>query len=413
MRCRFASLTGISLLVQPPAKPAGRTSARPRLFNHQDLYYAPVFFINGSIKGTDLFYRHTTKSFVPLNERWVEYLISLSETAEGKGVPISERINTRRQMNLQAIVSPPDVMTARKFASAAWDEIKSAALTELPSESILRKFIVQDGGFSAIRKLASAAKENPEFAKALFLGSSAENYMPELEPPAAPEPVPVLTLHFHPHKNANVKSATAEQLHQGYVFEDHRPKEALNEVIYEAGERNLWSVTEPGVYQVLTADSSMREMLCAYHRHLLPGGHYLPCSQPLAEAMLPFSIIDLGDHKTKDLDLIHHDTPATRVLGKFERDLAHTDGQATPEAGKMYRLLNLKTKSLSECFYVESVDKKDLGQTQVKLQNRWHDHADTLTINPDYDGMDARAKVLGRVLRVGRGQVGDEIRGRL
>ena len=366
--------------------------ARPRLFNNQDLYYAPVFFINGSIKGTDLFYRHTTKSFVPLNERWVEYLISLSETTEGKGMPISERINTRCQMNLQAIVSPPDVMT-RKYASAAWEEIKSAALTDLPPESILRKFIVQDGGFSAIKKIAAAAKENPEFAQALFLGSSAENYMPELELPTAPEPVPLLTLHFNPHKNANVKSATAEQLHQGYVFEDHRPKEALNEVIYEAGERNLRSVTEPGVYQVLTLDGSMREMLCAYHKHLLPGGHY-NSSQPLGEAMLPFSIIDLSDHKTKDLDLIH-DT-ATRVLGKFERDLANTDGSPTPEAGKMYRILNLKSKSLSECFYVESVDQKELGQAQVKLQNRWHDHADTLTLNPNYDGCDPRAKVLGR-----------------
>jgi hypothetical protein len=45
--------------------------------------------------------------------------IWLSETSEGKGVPISERINTRRQMNLQAIVSPPDTMMARKYASAA------------------------------------------------------------------------------------------------------------------------------------------------------------------------------------------------------------------------------------------------------------------------------------------------------
>jgi hypothetical protein len=86
---------------------------------NKDLYYAPVFFINGNIKGTDLFYRHTTKSFVPATESWVEYLISLSETSEGKGVPISERINTRRQMNLQAIVSPPDTMMARKYASTA------------------------------------------------------------------------------------------------------------------------------------------------------------------------------------------------------------------------------------------------------------------------------------------------------
>ena len=359
--------------------------------------YAPVFFINGAIKGTDLFYRHTTKSFVPLNERWVEYLISLSESSEGKGVPISERINTRRQLNLQAVVSPPDVMMARKYASAAWAEIKSAALTELPKESILRKFIVQDGGFSAIQKIANAAKENPEFAQALFLASSAENYMPELEPPAAPEPpTPVLTLHLQPHKNAHVKSATTQELSQGYVFEDQRPKAALNEVIYEAAERNLRSVTEPGIYSVLTFDGTQREMLCAYHKHLLPGGHYLTGSQPLAEAMLPFSLIDLGDHQTKDLDLLHHDLPATQVLGKFERDLAATDGQAVPAAGQMYRVLNLKTRSLSECFYVDSVDQKELGQTQVKLQNRWHDHADTLTLNPDYDGCDLRAKVLGK-----------------
>jgi len=230
---------------------------------NQDLYYAPVFFINGSIKGTDLFYRHTTKSFVPLNERWVEYLISLSETSEGRGVPISERTNTRRQLNLQAVVSPPDTMMARKYASAAWDEIKSAALTDLPQESILRKFITHDGGFGAITKIANAARENPDFAQALFTSSKPENYMPDLESYQAPAPEPMLTLHRNLLNNANVKSASTEDLNKGYVFEDNRPKEALNEVIYEASERNLRSVTEPGVYQMLVADGAMHEMLCA------------------------------------------------------------------------------------------------------------------------------------------------------
>src|SRR5271157_4445816 len=162
-------------------------------------------------------------------------------------------------------------MLARKYASAAWEEIKSAALTELPEESILRKFIVQDGGCNAIAKIASAARENPGFAQALFRASSAENYMPVLEPLKQPEPPePVLTLHTNLLKNASVKSASTEELNQGHVFEDRRPKAALNEVIYETGERNLRSVTEPGIYQVLTADGTMHEMLCAYHRHLLP-----------------------------------------------------------------------------------------------------------------------------------------------
>ena len=344
---------------------------------NKDLYYAPVFFINGAIKGTDLFYRHTTKSFVPLNERWVEYLISLSETSEGKGVPISERINTRRQLNLQAVVSPPDVMTARKYASAAWAEIKDAALTELPKESILRRFITQDGGFGAINKIASAAKNDPDFAQALFLASDPSNYMPELEPYHEPELDDLLVLH------RNVKAAS-----KGYMFEDKRPESALNDVIYEAGERSLRSVSEPGIYQVLTADGTSREMLCAYHRHLIPK----PSHHLMPESILPFALVDLSDHKTMDLDLCQ---PATKVLGKFERDITKDDGITTPAAGQMYRVYNCKSKSLSECFYVESVDDKDLGLKQVQLQNKWHDHAETVTLNPDYDGCDPSQKVLG------------------
>jgi hypothetical protein len=57
---------------------------------------------------------------------------------------------------------------------------------------------------------------------------------------------------------------------------------------------------------VLTADGSMREMLCACHRRLInPGeGHGYgcvtpACSVPLAEAMLPFSIVDLGEPFSK------------------------------------------------------------------------------------------------------------------
>ena len=53
---------------------------------NEELLYAPVFFINGSIKGTDLLYRHQTKKFVPLTNDWCQYLISLSPYEEGKGV---------------------------------------------------------------------------------------------------------------------------------------------------------------------------------------------------------------------------------------------------------------------------------------------------------------------------------------
>lgn len=365
-----------------------------------------MFFINGAIKGTDLFYRHTTKSFVPLNERWVEYLISLSETSEGKGVPISERINTRRQLNLQSVVNPPDVMTGRKYASvevidpaelkalaaSAWESMKQAAVAAMapfaPPESILRKFITQDGGFNAIQKIAAAAKNDINFAQALFLGSTAENYMPELEPvKSASTPPAVLTLHLGVPKNPNVKSAAAADLDKGYVFEDNREKSALNEYVIESLDRTLRSVTEPGIYEVLTNDGSFREMLCAYHRHVIDTDYNNP-------AMLPFALIDLGDHKTKDLDLC---TPAVKVLGKFVRDIKADDGAASPESGKMYRIYNLHTRSLSEPIYVDKAEKKDLGLTQVTVQSGWADKTTTWTLNPDYDKADFRSKVVGGV----------------
>lgn len=42
---------------------------------NNDLIYAPVFFLNGQIKGQELLYRVKQKMFVPLNEEWVTYLI--------------------------------------------------------------------------------------------------------------------------------------------------------------------------------------------------------------------------------------------------------------------------------------------------------------------------------------------------
>lgn len=381
---------------------------------NKDLYYAPVFFINGAIKGTDLFYRHTTKSFVPCTESWIEYLISLSETSEGRGVPISERINTRRQLNLQSIVQPPDAMMVRKHASAdisdedvklckqAWEELAAIMPVDLPTESILRKFIVQDGGFNALTKIANTCKNNFEFTQALFHSSRPENYCPEIEPYKAPEPpTPVLTLHQDILKNANVKSASATDLHKGYMFEDNRPKEATSDGVFEPVSKDLQSVTQPGIYQVLTADGGTREMICAYHHKLFPHDHlatafgYNPiCSEKTQT--LPVVLIDTGDHKSKCVDLL----PTLRsdhVMGKFEKDIdASTVGETTPSAGKLYRVYNAKAKSLSDHWYVKKVTDQDLGIKEVELV-RCSNQAEPviITLNPDYPDYDPISKVFG------------------
>lgn len=43
------------------------------------LIYAPVFFLHGEIKGTDLLYRHDVKKFVPHSKEWIELLLKMDD----------------------------------------------------------------------------------------------------------------------------------------------------------------------------------------------------------------------------------------------------------------------------------------------------------------------------------------------
>lgn len=57
---------------------------------NDNLIFAPVFFINGEIKGP-LLYRCDTKTFIPANKDWSSYLIESLERTEGKGRSRSRR----------------------------------------------------------------------------------------------------------------------------------------------------------------------------------------------------------------------------------------------------------------------------------------------------------------------------------
>ena len=83
------------------------------------LYYAPVFFVNGKIKGTELFYREDTKTFVNATPEWAEYLISLGEPEEGDPVDRKLYDTSPKQMDISDIAfSPSSGRGFRKRASS-------------------------------------------------------------------------------------------------------------------------------------------------------------------------------------------------------------------------------------------------------------------------------------------------------
>lgn len=56
----------------------------------KSLLFAPVFFLNGEIKGP-LLYRTDTKTFVPATKEWASYLVSSLERGDGVSSPKSDR----------------------------------------------------------------------------------------------------------------------------------------------------------------------------------------------------------------------------------------------------------------------------------------------------------------------------------
>jgi hypothetical protein len=75
---------------------------------NDQIMYAPVFFLNGDIKGTDLLYRQETKTFVPLNEEWVSYLTEKNSYEPGIPVDRKEFTRANNHVRLEDIAYPPN-----------------------------------------------------------------------------------------------------------------------------------------------------------------------------------------------------------------------------------------------------------------------------------------------------------------
>jgi hypothetical protein len=84
---------------------------------NDQILYVPVFFLNGDIKGTDLLYRQETKSFVPLNDEWVTFLVEKNNY--DPGVPIDRKEFTRanNHVRLEDIAYPPNYKRDKRAAA--------------------------------------------------------------------------------------------------------------------------------------------------------------------------------------------------------------------------------------------------------------------------------------------------------
>jgi hypothetical protein len=90
----------------------------------EELIYAPAFFVNGAIKGTDLLYRHKNKTFVPLTNDWATYLVGTQQTKSGKS--ISKGQGSSDGLDVKKLIMPPDYASGGVTKTASYNMFAEA-----------------------------------------------------------------------------------------------------------------------------------------------------------------------------------------------------------------------------------------------------------------------------------------------
>lgn len=367
----------------------------------KDLYYAPAFFINGEIKGTDLLYSVRLKLFYPMNPDWANFILKNAQQESGTPEDRDTITKTPKTLNLREIAHPP---FNTKAASVAWNEIKSTvyqkeiedqanrvkqANFKTPKSSGLLSKFIQDVGNSALVKLANAVQDDDEFANNLFVLLDEEDYAPTLPQKQAStyDNKPLIVAHVG-RFNPNSKIATTEQIEETYSIEDNRPNQYLKEV-YEASDMCFENPGKSGIYYVPTVDCTFERCLILVARKYFidqgsgiiqevaqpAGGVYDNTDSSISTSYGDtFPETNSTTTHTKSLCIVHLPTKKTKDIGpkddkrhmlaKYDTDINKyitepgSIDRKNLNKGKAYIIYNPHTEEMTEPFYVVSRKKK-------------------------------------------------------
>ena len=155
----------------------------------EEWLYAPVFFLNGQLKGDELLYLKSQDTFVPLKENWINYLLNRKPYVLGESEMKQPGELGIRQPDFNVLARPP--YTGSKYASAGTlrslvdylsanvgDDFKSflpVVMSPPGGEkraSLTRSFdipsFIRRAGVGAAETLLGTIKKNASFADSLM-----------------------------------------------------------------------------------------------------------------------------------------------------------------------------------------------------------------------------------------------------
>lgn len=263
--------------------------------------YAPVFFLNGDLKGHELLYIKNQDMFVPLKENWINYLLNRKPNILGSGIDRNLSALGQRQPDFTQLSRSP-----AKFGSAkpTLKEMMTAAMPALAKSATLntqqafkdvgealnlQKFLKQ-AGLEMIGALINTCKHAPQIAAAIdeFHGldivkqaiadatarevaastkiASVLSDAPKI--PAAVSGLTIITYDVTVQTKLPPGHTEEDQeklLRDGVLIQDQRDRDNVSIPYQIQVEKKLFNPNESGLYEILVKPGGIERCYVAVH----------------------------------------------------------------------------------------------------------------------------------------------------
>lgn len=357
------------------------------------LLYAPVFFLNGAIKGYDLLYKQWVKKFCPNTQEWVAFLVESAESNIGNLIDRSEAGRIRSAIKWDVIAQPPAFKTAS--VNQEWEMLlDEMSLQTQTKEGALKDFMTKHASEGAFEKLASLIERSSAFADAIARLPE-DSWCPTI--PVMPKKAsaqPVIEYHTE-HPGVMTPDEAEFYMTHGCLFRDKRAADETSRVTEVPSIGT--GIPGAGKFDMLMPGGEWRSVIAAYSS-AYPFGNNTGNSCPVApghRGTRRMVVVDTASkHSYQDAD------PGDCVIddSKVSDDERPEDiGDEKAKANTGYRVLDLSLGTLSEPFYVTNV--KDNDGVQVLDCYRYAVRKDcpdfVLRVNPEVPQSEPQDCVVG------------------
>lgn len=263
--------------------------------------YAPVFFLNGDLKGHELLYIKNQDMFVPLKENWVNYLVNRKPSILGSGIDKNLAQFGQRQPDFTQLSRSPakfgsaqptlkEMMTAVMPTLAKTATMSThAALQELGQSLNLPAFLKQ-AGMETLDALVKTCQHAPQLAQMIddFHGldiisaavvdakkrrDQGATKIASVLSDAAAEPKAKASLRVITYdvtmQTALPPGSTEDDqeklLRDGVLIKDERGDDAVSVPYTIQVEKKLFNPTESGLYNVLVKPGDIEKCYIAVY----------------------------------------------------------------------------------------------------------------------------------------------------